>query len=230
MMKNHYHIEKILDCLENRGWTNFIPPQDYLLIQSKIGKKSYFVYSLYPDATKVILYRNEKPCVHLLRIQVSGEVKHSDVMGTIYSLGIKEDLFGDIVKFEGNFYIFLMDTIFSYVFYNLLEIKGERCTLEEVPLQVAASFRIEYEKIEVLVSSLRIDTVLSSLIHVSRNDVFEMHKDKNIVLNYRDDFKLTRPFREDDVFSIRRYGKYKFGKVLRETKKGSQVIEILKYK
>ena len=42
--------------------------------------------------------------------------------------------------------------------------------------------------------------------------------------------KPTRILREGDIFSIRKYGKYKFNGVLKETKKGGYIIEILQYK
>lgn len=139
MMKNNFNIERIIEQLEIRGWTNFLSPKDLMLVKNKIGRKGYEVACFYDDAVKVILYKKVKPKIRLLRIKYNN-VRHADVMGTIYSLGIKDEMFGDIVKYNGDFYVFLVDSIFDYVRYNLLEIRGEKCELEEADIENAKNF------------------------------------------------------------------------------------------
>ena len=86
-----------------------------------------------------------------------------------------------------------------------------------------------YEEIELIVTSLRIDTVISRIIHTNRDSIKDKIKDKDIYLNHellkRTDYKL----KEDDIFSIRKYGKYKFIKVTNTTKNDNYVILIKKY-
>ena len=66
------------------------------------------VYYPYEDASKVLLYKKEIPKLSLLKIEGSNNIRHQDIMGTIFKEGIKEDTFGDIVKYNGDFYVFIL--------------------------------------------------------------------------------------------------------------------------
>ena len=88
----------------------------------------------------------------------------------------------------------------------------------------------EYTRKEYIVSSLRIDNVISTIINESRKNVLEKFKNKEIILNYNDELKPTRVLQINDIFSIRKYGKYKYNGIIKNTKKGGFIIEILMYK
>ena len=145
-------------------------------------------------------------------------------------MGIKEDTFGDIFKYQGSFYIFIMPQIEEYIKYNLLEIKNSKIKLIEEDLNISDNFEQEYIIKEYIVSSLRIDNIVSSITNESRNQVLDKFKYKEVILNYDENIKPTRVLKEDDIFSIRKYGKYKFSKILKNTKKGGYIIEIKVYK
>ena len=102
--------------------------------------------------------------------------------------------------------------------------------LEEVDLDIKNNFKQEYNKKEYIVTSLRIDNIVSTITNSSRNQVLEKFKNNEIILNYQEEIKPTRILKEGDIFSIRKYGKFKFSQILKETKKGSLIIEILEYK
>ena len=106
MKSNNYNIEKIIDSLYNKGYTNFLNPKDLSLVKGKLSKNEYKVYELYPESNKVILYKKEIPDIKLYKISSKVSLRHQDILGTIFSLGIKEDTFGDIIKYEDSFYIF----------------------------------------------------------------------------------------------------------------------------
>lgn len=230
MKTNNYNIEKILDCLENRGYTNFLNQQELMMVKGKLHKNQYHIYELYQDSNKVILYKTNKPLIKLYRINNSQDLRHQDILGTIFSLGIAEDMFGDIFRYKGEFYIFIMPLIEEYLKYNLVSIKNNNVSLEEVVLSLACNFKQEYIEKEIIVSSLRIDNVIANLIHCNRNDILTKFKDKEIILNYNIELKPTRVLRENDVFSIKRVGKYKFGGIIKNTKKGGYIVLILMYK
>ena len=230
MKTNNYNIERIIDLLSNRGYTNFLNPKDLMLVKGKLHKSEYKIYELYEDSNKVILYKKEIPKIKLYKINSEIDLRHQEILGTIFSLGINEDMFGDIVKYQGNYYIFLESTLEKYIKYNLIEIKNSKVFLEEVDLDIKDNFKQEYNKKEYIVTSLRIDNIVSTITNQSRNQVLEKFKNNEIILNYQEEIKPTRILKENDIFSIKRHGKFKFSKVLKETKKGSLIIEILEYK
>lgn len=113
--------------------------------------------------------------------------------------------------------------------YNLTEIKHNKVTLEEIDLDIRLNFKQEYSIKEYIVSSLRIDNVISTIINESRNSVLQKFKNKEVLLNHKEELKPTRILKENDIFSVRKCGKYKFCRVIKNTKKGGYIIEIMIY-
>ena len=230
MKKNIYNDEKIIEQLYNYGHTNFLTQKELMSVKGKLNKNEYNVYYPFEESSKVILYKKEEPVLSLLKIEGSNNLRHQDIMGTIFKEGLKEDSFGDIVKYNGDFYIFLLPHLVNDIKYHMQEIRNEKVKITEVPIETKDNFKQEYLKKEYIVSSLRIDNVVSSITNESRNSVLDKFKNKEIILNYEENIKPTRVLREGDIFSIRRYGKYKFNAILKNTKKGGFIIEILMYK
>lgn len=230
MKSNNYNIEKIIDSLYNKGYTNFLNPKDLSLVKGKLNKNEYKIYELYEESNKVILYKKDKPDIKLYKIESKVLLRHQDILGTIFSLGLKEDTFGDIIKYKESFYIFLLPHLEDYFKYNLVEIRNNKVELVPVDLTISNYFKQEYVIKEYIVTSLRIDNVVSTITNESRNQVLDKFKNKEVVLNNDENIKPTRVLRELDTFSIRKNGKFKFNKVLKTTKKGGFIIEILIYK
>ena len=150
-------------------------------------------------------------------------------MGTIYSLGLNDDVVGDIIYYEDSFYIFVLPIIKNYLIQNMIMVEKNKVNLREVDLSISLNFKINYEVKNYIVSSLRIDNIISSIIGDSRNGVLDKFKNKEIIINYSDNIKPSYTLKENDIFSIRKYSKYKFNGIVKTTKKSSLIIEVLKY-
>ena len=226
---NNYNVEKIIDELNNKGHSKFINNLELMEIKGKLHKNEYKIYSPLEESSKLILYKDEVPNIILLKINSKVKLRHQDIMGTIYSLGVKEDTFGDIFKIDDTFYFFCLEELKDYFKYNLTSIKNNSVVLEEVDLSIKDLYTPEFEEIKLIVSSLRIDNVISTLINRSRGSIEDLINNKDINLNYSTEFKMTRLLSPGDIFSVRRYGKYKFKEIVTETKKNKLVIIIQKY-
>ena len=226
---NNYNVEKIIDELNNKGHSKFINNLELMEIKGKLHKNEYKIYSPLEESSKLILYKDELPNIILLKINSKVKLRHQDIMGTIYSLGVKEDTFGDIFKIGDTFYFFCLEELKDYFKYNLTSIKNNSVVLEEVDLSIKDLYTPEFEEIKLIVSSLRIDNVISTLINRSRGNIEDLINNKDINLNYSTEFKMTRLLSPGDIFSVRRYGKYKFKEIVTETKKNKLVIIIQKY-
>lgn len=226
---NNYNVEKIIDELNNKGHSKFINNLELMEIKGKLHKNEYKIYSPLEESSKLILYKDELPNIILLKINSKVKLRHQDIMGTIYSLGVKEDTFGDIFKIDDTFYFFCLEELKDYFKYNLNSIKNNSVVLEEVDLSIKDLYTPEFEEIKLIVSSLRIDNVISTLINRSRGNIEDLINNKDINLNYSTEFKMTRLLSPGDIFSVRRYGKYKFKEIVTETKKNKLVIIIQKY-
>lgn len=229
-MKNNYNIEKIIDSLMNKGHTNFLCENELNIIKGKLKNNEFKVFKLYEDSSKSIIYKKTIPPVKLFKIVSEVALRHQDILGTIFSLGLKEDTFGDITKYNDEYYLFTLPNLADYFTYNLTTIRNNPVKLIEVNLNISANFKQEYFKKEYIVSSLRIDNVISTVIGDSRSNILTKFKNKEVILNYKEELKPTRLLKEGDVFSIKKYGKYKYNGIIKKTKKGSFIIEILTYR
>lgn len=226
-MKNLYKINNSLERINRGTYTLFLDNSELKIIKGKLNKNSYKIFYPYQESDKVILYSKELPYIKLFKIENSCNLKHQDILGAIYNLGIDISYIGDIIKYRESFYIYVLEELSNYLVENLTLISNNKVKLLENEL---IDYKREYENITLIVSSLRIDNVISSLINLSRNNVLDIIKNKQVILNYESLTKNSYILKEDDVFSIRRYGKYKFIGIENKTKKDKLVINILKYK
>lgn len=225
-----YKIEKNLNRLYRKEATFFLDPKEQLELAKKLKKEPYQIYIPYPDSEKNIFYIKEEPKVILYEIKSKIPLEHREILGTLFSLNITSELFGDIVITNNHYYIYVLESIAPYIKNNLLLIKNSRIELIEVPLETLKEYHKEYETIEIIASSTRIDTVISRLIQTSRPNIIEKIKNKEIILNYDILKNNSYQLKENDIFSIRRYSKYQYIGIKKETKSKNYIIECKKYK
>ena len=150
-------------------------------------------------------------------------------MGSLYNLNISTEMFGDIVIYKDHYYIIVVDSIYDLINKEFNIVGTHHIKLKEVPLTTLTNYTRQYKKIELIVSSMRIDTVISRLIGSSRDSIKKKFLDNEIILNYEPCHKTNYNLGEGDVFSIRKYGKYRFDGIIKNTKKDNYIIKIYKY-
>ena len=125
--------------------------------------------------------------------------------------------------------MFVLPTLTNYLESNLTKIKNIPITLEKENLSIIENYKREYKEHEIIVTSLRIDTVISGITGLSRTMVIFKIKNKEVYLNYEILTNNSYNLKENDIFSIRKYGKYKYNSVITNTKKGNFIINYFKY-
>ena len=151
------------------------------------------------------------------------------VLKGLFNLGLKEDTFGDIIIMDNIAYIYLLEELYDYVKYNYELNKVSINSIDKVDKDFLKAYEPKFEKIELLVSSLRIDNVISSITNDSRKSIISRFKDNHILLNYDIVKKNDIYLKDGDVFSIRRIGKFRYNGIIKNTKKGGFIISIYKY-
>ena len=224
-----YFIENNLTRLKNGNNTFFLDPKELKDLTSKLKKNEYNIYYPYKDSEKNIVYKKQIPKVVLYEIKITIPVRHQDILGSLYSLNISSGYFGDVLIIDNHYYVYILDIIKPYFETNFTMVKNAHIKLIEHDLDYLKDYERNYEKLELIVSSSRIDTVISSVCHTSRKNIESMIKKKEIILNY--DFLKNNSYKlkESDTFSIKKIGKFKFNKVLKTTKSNHLIIEVLKY-
>ena len=223
-----YTVEKIVEKVLYSNSTNFVEIRYLNRVKKELKKVKYNIYEPFSDATKVILY-NKMPNIKIYEIVSSNDLRHQDILGTLYSLNISDEMFGDVVIWNNRYFIIILSSIDNYIKSNLTSIKNSKVDLIERDPYYLKDYKQEYEECIIIVPSIRVDVIVSKIINSSRSNALEKIKNGDIYLNYELLTKPTYMLKENDIFSIRKYGKYKFLGEINRTKKGSLVIKYLKY-
>lgn len=223
-----YEAKKNIDKLKNGEPTLFLDPNLEKEITKKF-KNDINVFRPYEEAERIIIYRDLKPKISLFKIITKEKLRHQDIMGSILSLNIKKEVLGDIIVDDNNYYFYILESMNNYILSYFNKVKNINITLEELPLNYLKDYKRKYKEIIVNVKSNRVDLIISKLTGLSRKVVKDMISNKDIILNYQVLTNNSYQFKENDIFSIRGYGKYKYVEVINKTKKNNYLVKCLKY-
>ena len=229
MKQNTYELEKNIEKILRGNHTGFLTPNTSQKIKNKMKKNQYQELIPYKEAEKTILYQQQPPKIKLYRIDCHEPLKHQSILGSLFALNITSEVFGDILLYQNNFYIYVLESISTLIENELTTIDKYKVKLTEVPLTTLENYQRKYEEIEIIVSSFRIDTIISKLIGTNRETIQKLMKDNQIILNEEYIKKPEYNIKNNDIFSIKKYGKYRYKKIIGKTKKENYIILIEKY-
>ena len=225
-------LDKYYSYLSNnrKTSTHFFNSFDIAKITRFLDNKNieYGVYDKYPFLEKKIIYFGEYDnYITIFKAKKSDKIKHSNILGTLFSLGLTDDVIGDIIVMDDYFYLTTLTRLSSFIKNNLTIINGERIELLEETDIVLNKDR--FLKMKLLVSSMRVDTIVSKITNTNRLKVNSMIKDNIILVNYNTVKSSSLILKNNDILSIRKYGKYIIKNIIGTTKKNNLVLEIEKY-
>lgn len=227
-MKN-FQLDNNLEKVLRKEATNFLNPIDIRYLEHRLNKmnQTYQTFKLFEEAEKLIIYKDTLD-ISLLEIKSQQSLTHQEVLGSLFSHHLEEDIFGDII-ISDKYYIVVKDKIKDYLLMNYKNIGKKKVTLEERELSTVKDYQPFFRKINLVVSSLRIDNIVSKLIKTSRSLALEMIHFKKITLNYQLLKNKNYLLKEGDIFSIRGIGKFKLESLNQSTKTKKYQIIIKKY-
>ena len=173
---------------------------------------------------------DESP-IAVVRCEYSKEntLSHRDILGAMMGLGIERETVGDILVSEGEAFIIVLREILPFVLQNLDSAGRARLTAAEIPeneLKVPeAAFTLKKDT----VSSLRLDSVVSSGFNLSREKAAELIRSGRVSLNHLECTKPDKPVTQGAQVSARGFGKFELFEVSGLTKKGRTAIVVKKY-
>lgn len=229
MKSDIYKINNAVEKIKNGKNTLFLDGREFKLVTAKLKKQEYKIYYPYKDSEKVMLYTGKIPNIKLFKIYTVEKLRHQDILGSLFALNIDSSCFGDIVLYNEYYYMFIIEEMALYVKDNLKLIGKSKVDLEEVDLSTLDNYERAYEEHEIIISSLRIDNVVAAIINSSRSKALDKIKNKEVIVNYEVINKNSYILKQDDIFSIRKYGKYKFIGIIKSTKKNNYIVKYLKY-
>lgn len=229
MKKNYYDIEKNLNKIYKGEPTYFLDPLTYNIVSKKLKNINYNIYSPYKDSEKVIIYTDKLPNIKLIEIISYDKLTHSEIMGSLFGFQITNEMFGDIIIYNNHYYVPIIANLYEMFIRDFQSVGNHSVTIKEVDISIIDNYQKAYEDIELIVGSLRIDSIVAKLIGSSRDNIKKRFLDGDIILNYEECTKYTTNLNIGDIFSIRRNGKYKLDNIIGKTKKDNYIINIKKY-
>lgn len=210
-------------------YTNFLDLRQYKLIEKilKHEKISFNTYKACEECEKLLIYfGNYEDYVTIYSFKNS-DIKHKDVLGTLFSLGYDIDTIGDIFINEDNIYITNLSRLNNFLENSLYSIKNKRVKLEKVNEIILKEDR--FISLKIVIPSYRLDVIVSKLAHLSRNDSIKIINNNMVLLNYEEVTNNSKIVNIGDIISIRKVGKFIINKELLVSKKDNYLVEIKKY-
>lgn len=243
-MNNDDLLKKRFNELSNRAYqkgiavySNFLNLNEISILKSSFYNTQYSLFGGYDNAERCIcafgddIFYYPIVCIEIKPVQqkFADELSHRDFLGSLMNLGIEREMLGDIKIKDNIGYLFCTEKISQYIVDNLDRIKHTtiKCKIiDEIP-----SFINERPDLcEIIVSSLRVDVVVASIFNISRNSIEQLVNQEKIYINSRQIFKEAVLLKENDIVSVRGYGKFVFEKAINVTKKHKIVIQARIYK
>ena len=88
----------------------------------------------------------------------------------------------------------------------------------------------EFETLNIIVSSIRLDNFVSELAKCSRTNASDIISEGRVFVNSINEFKDSKKINIGDLITIRGKGKFIFDGIEKETKSGRYLLNMRKYK
>lgn len=211
-------------------YSNFLNSRELSIVTNYLNSKK-IEYSIYPEydfiEKKIIVFGNYQDYITYYKVNIDNTITHSNILGTLFSLGLNDDMIGDIIVEDGYFYLTSLSRMDEFLNHEFLSIKHKSIKLKKVEDIILE--KEHFKSINILVSSYRLDNIVSKITNNSRSIIDRMILDKEITLNYHDIKNSSINLVKGDILSIRRHGKYKVGDNKGLTKKNKFILEVIKY-
>ncbi|MBQ2943826.1 MAG: hypothetical protein IJD93_03965 [Ruminococcus sp.] len=157
------------------------------------------------------------------------ELTHRDYLGSLMGLGIKRECIGDIIRLnDKEAVVFVRDEIAEHIVRDLDRIGRESVDICGFDGNKDSLCSIT-ENLKFIVTSMRVDNFVSSCINSSRAEAERLIAGDMVFVNYLQVKKPSQMIKQNDVISIRGYGKYIVGSTIGKTKRERLVINVMHY-
>ena len=154
------------------------------------------------------------------------ELSHRDWLGAIMNLGIERELIGDIFVSGKSAYVICLDRISGFLTENLTHVR-HTTVKSEIADFLPDDCLPKYKEAELLVASERLDLVISKLYNLSRNQSTALFKSGKVFLNGKEVYNAGTTCKENDLISVRGFGRFRYQGILRQSQKGKYYIRLI---
>ncbi len=238
--------EKFCESKNKITFSDFLNQQEKKLILKNVKLKNCFFYGGVENADREILFFypekiNEEiarkslgSIITAIRITLPNEnigiFEHRNYLSALMKIGITREKIGDIIVDEKGADIIVFKTNCQFIMQSLGELtRFKKAKIEEINLCTLKEKIDKFEIKNIIVSSMRIDNIVSELTNCSRNKAVEYIENERVYVNYELVIKNSKVIEIDDIVTVRGKGKFIIDKFERNTKNGKNVLIARKY-
>lgn len=248
-------VSKMLDQIELCSKRNKMQNTDFLderqrnILQKVLHKmkiENYIIFGGFEEAqrnicifysekwSREIAKKNYDEVMHVIEVilpnELQGKYTHKDYLGGLMKLGLKREKIGDIVVWNEGAHIIVLNEIVSFIEQHLTTLtRFQKAQITVKNIKDIHQCSIQKEEIEIMVSSMRLDNIVSELIKTSRSKSEEIIREQRVFVNYEVVEKLSKNISLGDKITIRGKGKFEIKEQIGKTKKGKTIIKAEKY-
>lgn len=156
-------------------------------------------------------------------------LSHRDFLGAFMSLKIDRKTVGDIAVFDGACYTVATKEAANLILSELNKVKNIGVKAQFCAFKELKEVDNKTQHIRFTVNSNRLDAVVSSVTHLSREKAKELISDGRVLINSLYVKKITKPVLTGYKLTIRGYGKFLVDNCDDISKKGKIIFNISKY-
>lgn len=242
-------MRRLLDKIEiveknyEMEYTEFLDPYQIKLSESILNRFDVSYYSeggveeaerksivIYPEYLSIDDLENPVAAVDIRGSFKFNEVSHRDYLGAILGTGVKREKIGDIYIGEGHAQAVLHRDIMDYVTVNLERIGKERVQVREIDFSEIEKYETEYEEKIVVVSSERLDAIISEVYGLSRAKSKSIVSSDRVKVNWAPTSEPSLKLSSGDLVSVRKLGRFIVGDSKGTTRKDNERLVVRLYK
>jgi RNA-binding protein YlmH len=213
--------------------TDFLDPRQLHIVHALIGKNTdikVMEHGGYNNAERkrVIISpdyyvpEEEDFQISLIEIEYPSKfvsIEHRQILGTLMSLGLKREKYGDILVGQERIQFFTGEELSDYIISEVQQIGRASVKLLKKPLDDRIFSNEEWMQVNTTASSLRLDVILSSIYNISRQKAQTLIQRGLVKVNWKQVEQTSFVCEEGDVLSVRGYGRSRIISIDGQTKK-----------
>lgn len=220
--KNRIEYTDFLDVYQKHLLEKILKQEkiDNYVISGGTEETERNIIVFYPEKLKVVVNQNYKKVLPIvcIRIELPKEMQskysHRDYLGGLIKLGIKREKIGDIFVFENGADILILDELLKFILSNISSLtRFSKSKIEKIDIKEIREKQVNKQEQRIIVSSMRLDCVISELLKTSRGKAEEIIKEQRVFVNFENIDKLTKQIKENDLITIRGKGRFEIDRI-----------------
>lgn len=238
--------QKICGSKNRVTYTDFLNQKEQVLISKTINLKNCFFYGVNDNADrKILVFYPEKfneelarkmldKILAVIRIELPNDLKgsyeHRNYLSAVIKIGVDRCKIGDILVDEDGADIIVFDVTKEFIKQSLMGLtRFKKSKIDIISLESIRLKKDCFKEFTIIVSSMRIDNIISEIVGCSRSKAEEYIASEKVFINYETVLKVSKMISEGDVVIIRGKGKFIIDGLVKNTKNGKNVIKVRKY-